>query len=232
MEKKVQINLWYLLLALFSILLFQQWWINAQQVEVIPYSEFERQLKDEKIAEIFVHQSYIEGRLKQPLPDGREAFYTTRIDPPLADHLSQYKVKYTAVVDSTFLRDVLSWILPVGFFYLLWMFVVRRMAEKQGFGGLMSVGKSKAKVYVEKNTGVTFDDVAGVEEAKEELEELINFLKNPQRYGRLGAHIPKECFWWVRPAPVRPCWRVPSPEKPEYLFFPSVAPNSSRCSWV
>lgn len=191
MEKKVQINLWYLLLALFSILLFQQWWINAQQVEVIPYSEFERQLKDEKIAEIFVHQSYIEGRLKQPLPDGREAFYTTRIDPPLADHLSQYKVKYTAVVDSTFLRDVLSWILPVGFFYLLWMFVVRRMAEKQGFGGLMSVGKSKAKVYVEKNTGVTFDDVAGVEEAKEELEELINFLKNPQRYGRLGAHIPK-----------------------------------------
>jgi cell division protease FtsH len=191
MEKKTQINFWYLTLAIFAILLFQQWWAESQRVEVIPYSEFEQQLKDEKIAEIFVHPQYIEGRLKKPLADGREAFYTTRVDPPLAQHLSEYGVRYTAVVENTFIRDVLSWVLPILFFYVLWMFVFRRFAEKQGLGGVMSVGKSKAKVYVEKDTGVTFDDVAGIEEAKEELREVINFLRDPQRYGRLGAHIPK-----------------------------------------
>jgi len=77
------------------------------------------------------------------------------------------------------------------FFFALWMFLFRRLAEKQGFGGFMSVGKSKAKVYVEKDTKVTFDDVAGVDEAKEELKEVISFLKQPQEYGRLGARIPK-----------------------------------------
>ena len=191
MEKKTQINFWYLTLAIFAILTFQQWWITAREVEIIPYSEFEQQLKDDKIAEIFVHEQYIEGKLKKPLADGRAAFYTTRVDPSLAKHLGQFNVKYTAVVDNTFIRDILSWVLPVLFFYALWMLVFRRMAQKQGLGGLMSVGKSKAKVYVEKDTGVTFGDVAGVDEAKEELQEVINFLKNPQLYGRLGAHIPK-----------------------------------------
>jgi len=191
MEKKAQINIWYVILAVFAIMTFQQWWVTSQKVEVIPYSEFEQQLKDDKIAEIFVHERYIEGRLKKPLADGRQAFYTTRVDPPLSQHLSQYNIKYTAVVENTFFRDVFSWVLPILFFYALWMFVFRRIAQKQGLGGLMSVGKSKAKVYVEKDTGVTFDDVAGVDEAKDELKEVINFLKDPQVYGRLGAHIPK-----------------------------------------
>lgn len=89
--------------------------------------------------------------------------------------------------------------MPILFFYVLWMYVFRRIAQKQGLGGLMSVGKSKAKVYVEKDTGVTFDDVAGVGEAKDELKEVINFLKNPQVYGRLGAHIPKGVLLGVPP---------------------------------
>jgi cell division protease FtsH len=95
------------------------------------------------------------------------------------------------VVENTFVRDLLSWILPVLFFFGLWVLFVRRMADKQGFGGLMSIGKSKAKLYVEKDTKVSFADVAGVDEAKEELMEIVDFLKRPKEYGRLGARVPK-----------------------------------------
>jgi cell division protease FtsH len=95
------------------------------------------------------------------------------------------------VVESTLLRDILSWILPVLFFFGLWQFFFRRIAERQGMGGLMSIGKSKAKVYLEKEVKVTFNDVAGVEEAKEELREIVDFLKGPTNYSRLGARVPK-----------------------------------------
>ncbi|MGH6953240.1 MAG: ATP-dependent zinc metalloprotease FtsH, partial [Alphaproteobacteria bacterium] len=83
------------------------------------------------------------------------------------------------------------WIVPVLLFFGLWMFLFRNIAERQGLGGFMAIGKSKAKIYVEKDTKVTFDDVAGVEEAKDELKEVVAFLRDPRQYGRLGARIPK-----------------------------------------
>ncbi|MCG8404343.1 MAG: ATP-dependent zinc metalloprotease FtsH, partial [Phycisphaerales bacterium] len=110
---------------------------------------------------------------------------------PTAELLNKYKVKYEGVVDSNIIPTILSWVIPVALFFGLWMFVIRKMAEKQGMGGFMTVGKSKAKVYVEKDTGVTFEDVAGVDEAKRELQEIVAFLRNPDDYGRLGAHAPK-----------------------------------------
>ena len=191
MDKKAQINLWYVALAIMGILLFQNWWVTSRQIEVMPYSEFEALLEQDQVAEVYIRQDRLEGKLKAPLKDGRQYFVTTRVDPALADRLTAHKVTFSGVVESTFLRDLLSWVLPVLFFFGLWMFFVRRMAEKQGFGGLMSVGKSKAKVYVEKDTKVTFADVAGVDEAKEELKEIVDFLKHPKEYGRLGARIPK-----------------------------------------
>ncbi|HCM9212832.1 TPA: AAA family ATPase [Enterobacter roggenkampii] len=100
-------------------------------------------------------------------------------------------VPYARVLESTWLRDVLSWILPAVAFFGVWFFLFRRFAEKQGMGGFLNIGKSRAKVFVEKNTGVTFADVAGGDEAKAELVEIVDFLKNPQDYGRLGARIPK-----------------------------------------
>jgi cell division protease FtsH len=190
MDRKQKLNIWYAVIALFGILLLQNW-LAQRSIELIPYSEFEQLLKDGKIEEVDVRKDYLEGRLKAALPDGRERFVTTRVDPALADRLGKYDVKFSGVVESTFLRDLLSWVLPVLFFFGLWMFLFRRVAEKQGFGGLMSVGKSRAKVYVETDTKVSFEDVAGVDEAKQELKEIIDFLRQPRAYGRLGARIPK-----------------------------------------
>ncbi len=190
MDKKVQLNIIYAVIAVFVIMLLQSRLVESP-VEVLPYSEFEQLLKDKQIEEVYVRPDYLEGKLKKSSREGQERFVTTRVDPQLADHLSQSNVKFTGIIDSTWLRDLLSWVLPVLFFFAIWQFFFRRLAEKQGAGGLMSVGKSKAKVYVVKDTKVTFGDVAGVEEAKDELKEIVSFLKNPKEYGRLGAHMPK-----------------------------------------
>jgi cell division protease FtsH len=191
MEKKTQFNVWYAIIAMVVILMIQNWWAASRQVELIPYSQFEELLKAGQIEEIYVRQNHLEGKLRKPSPEGHEFFRTTRVDPQLVERFREFDVKFTGVVESTVLRDLLSWILPVLFFFGLWMFLFRRLGQKGGFGGLMSVGKSKAKVYVEKDTKVTFEDVAGVDEAKEELKEIVTFLKQPKEYGRLGARIPK-----------------------------------------
>ncbi len=190
MDKKMQLNAMYMVGALLVIMVFQYWSVE-RPVKVLLYSEFEQLLKDNQIEEVYVSADFLEGKLKKPLPDGRELFVTTRVDPQLAAHLNQSQVNFTGVIKSTWLRDLLSWILPVLFFFIVWQFFFRGLAEKQGLGGMMTVGKSKAKVYVVKDIKTTFDDVAGVEEAKEELQEIVAFLKNPKDYGRLGAHIPK-----------------------------------------
>jgi cell division protease FtsH len=192
MEKQTQINVWYLVLALLGIVLVQNLWQHASQIEPLPYSEFQRLLKDGKVQEIAIGKDVIHGRLREPLADGRSRFVTVRVDSELARDLERYGVKFTGVVESTFLRDLLSWIVPAVAFFAIWMFFVRRLAEKHGLGsGFLAIGKSKAKVYVETDTRVTFDDVAGVDEAKEELKEIVAFLKDPKGYGRLGARVPK-----------------------------------------
>ena len=191
MKKTQQINVGYAFIAAAAVLLFQAWWSDYHGVEPIAYSEFEKLLADGAISEVRVSERFLEGRLRTPRPDGRERFVTTRVDPAFAAHLREYKVEFAGAIESTLLRDLLSWILPVLFFFGLWAFAIRRMAERQGFGGMMSIGKSRAKVYVERSTGVTFDDVAGVDDAKLELQDIVEFLRNPQRYGRLGARIPK-----------------------------------------
>ena len=188
MNKKHQLNISYLFIAFALLLVFQSWW-TANQIQPIPYS-YEQLLKEGQISNVVVGPTYVEGELKTP-QNGKSRFVTTRVDQPVATELQKYGVDYTGTTGRSVLNDVLSWILPTLVFFAIWAFFIRRMADRQGFGGLMSIGKSRAKIYVETKTGVTFDDVAGVDEAKDELREIVNFLKDPQQYGRLGARVPK-----------------------------------------
>jgi cell division protease FtsH len=190
-EKKTQINLWYALFALGLVFLFQAWFASTQQVEQIPYSQFLQMLDAGEVESVEVRDTYLTGKLKTPSPEGKELFVTTRVEPGIAEELAERGVKFEGVVEQTFLRDLLSWVLPMLLLFGLWAFFIRRFADKQGLGGFMTVGKSKAKVYVEKDTKVTFADVAGVDEAKSELQEIVAFLKDPESYGRLGARLPK-----------------------------------------
>jgi cell division protease FtsH len=189
---KARFNLWFALAALIGLLLFQALMAEMQALEFVPYSQFQTWLEEGKVAEVTVTERHIEGVLLEPLPDGKQRFYTHRVEPELADRLKAYNVVYRGEVESTWLRDLLSWIVPALVFVGVWLFLLRRVAGREGLGGgLMAIGKSKAKVYVERETGVTFQDVAGVDEAKEELKEIVAFLREPRAYARLGARIPK-----------------------------------------
>ena len=104
--------------------------------------------------------------------------------------MQEHGVTVTGEIESTLLRDLLSWIVPVLLIVGVWMLMIRRLGSGLG-GGLMQIGKSKAKVYVQSDTGVTFADVAGVDEARDELKEIVDFLRDPRGYGRLGGRMPK-----------------------------------------
>lgn len=190
MKQQAQFHIGYWFVAILGFVLIQSLLTEQQQVAQIPYSDFEQYLKDGRIEELAVTDRQIEGKLKEPLPSGQSRFVATRIEPSLAEHLQQYPVRYAGKIESTLLRDLLSWTLPALIFFSLWLFLLKRLGGGLG-SGMMQIGKSKAKVYVETDMKVTFADVAGVDEAKDELKEIVDFLKDPQTYGRLGGRMPK-----------------------------------------
>jgi len=192
MDKQTRMNLWYAAVAVLILFLVQSWWISTHQTAEIEYSRFQELLEQRKVERVAVSQDYIVGQLKEPLEEGGPTrFRTTRVEPDFAERLQQYDVQFEGRVQSDFLANLLSWLIPIGLLIAFWWFMFRKAAERQGMGGLMNIGKSKAKIYVEKDTRTRFDDVAGVDEAKHELEETVNFLKDPGTYGRLGARQPK-----------------------------------------
>ena len=195
MDKKASFNLWYVLIAIGALLLFQYFWFGQPQVEHIPYSQFLGQLDAGNVEEITITETRVRGKYREQLPDGAGYFETYRVEPDLAERLKDQGVTFTGDTDKTLFGTILSWIVPVIFFVAIWYFLIRRMARGGGIGGLgggyMEVGRSKARVYMERQVDVSFDDVAGVDEAKEELREIIDFLRAPERYGRLGGRLPK-----------------------------------------
>jgi cell division protease FtsH len=189
MDKKTQFNIWYWVAA-FAGLLLLQFFLTTAQVAQISYSEFEQYLREGRITQVEVSERHLRGNIDPPLPGGESQFSTVRVEPDVVDRLAQHDVEVVGRIEDTFFRDLLSWMLPLLLFIGIWIFLLRRMAGGMG-GGMMQIGKSKAKIYVQTDTKVTFDDVAGVDEAKDELKEIVDFLKDPVDYSRLGGHMPK-----------------------------------------
>ena len=187
--------LWPLLAGLVVMSLVSMF-SNVAGVEPIPYSQFQRYLSEGKIAKVTITGDTIRGELTEKLPSGQSAFSTVKVEGDLANELSKHGVEYSAMPTDTALGRLLSWVLPPLLFVGVWVFASRMMGGGGGLGGgfgggLLSIGRSKAKLIAETDVTVTFDDVAGVDEAKDELHEIVDFLKRPQEFGRLGAHIPR-----------------------------------------
>ena len=196
MDRKTQIVIWYFVLTVLAMLFLQSLWAGQPVVQRVPYSQFQTLLEEGKLASVSVSETTIRGVLKAPAEGEPAAVLAVRVPGDIAADLQKYGVEYTGEIEGTLVRDVLSWIVPILLFFALWMFVLRRAFDRGGpgggfGGGFMSVGRGKARAYMETGVRVTFDDVAGVDEAKAELQEVVAFLRDPKVYGRLGGHVPK-----------------------------------------
>src|SRR5918996_1107510 len=180
--------IWYVLGFLFLMVLAQAWFL-APSGRQLPYSEFKQLVRSGQVAEITVGEQSIHGVLKREQNNSR-TFKTTRIeDPKLLEDLDQHAVKYTGEFVSRWLPEVLGWVIPILILLALWSFFFRRMSGAEG--GVMSFARSKHRVFAEDDVKVSFADVAGVDEAEQELKEIVEFLKTPKKYTQLGGRIPK-----------------------------------------
>jgi cell division protease FtsH len=207
-KKQRRFSVGYIILAFAAILMFQNYF-GSPHVEIISYSQFKSLVNKGLVNELVIGETAIAGNLKgaavkeiftpeklknisPEVVEGKNLFpfATVRVeDPGLTAELEKAGVPFKGEVTSNWLPTILSWVVPVALFFLLWTYIGKKMAS--GSGGLMQIGKSKAKVYIEKKTGVTFADVAGIDEAEEEVAEVVGFLKDPDKYQRLGGRIPK-----------------------------------------
>ena len=209
-RQKTQFSLIYLFIALMVVLSVQSW-LRAPQTVDIPMSQFLALVREAKVVKVTLGEREIQGIVKPgalPMPppgpgdrlrallgpqEGPTAFTTARIpateDYQIVRELEAAKVEFSGRIESTFWRDLFSWVVPLIIMAALWLFLMRRMGG--GPTQALSFGRSKAKIYDRKELKTTFADVAGVEEAKAELIEVVDFLKNPKKYQRLGGRIPK-----------------------------------------
>ena len=180
----------YVIGGLLAVVLLQLLSPLISNQQAIPYSDFEAAVSAGQVREVTVTPDAVEGEFKTPR-EGSTHFATIRVDPQLAERLSAKGVTVKGAPSGGALSRLISWLGPLVLIYLFWWWAMPKLAGGAGLGGLVSAGRSKAKVYAESDTKVTFADVAGVEEAKVELQEVVNFLRDPKTYGRLGARAPK-----------------------------------------
>jgi len=191
MEKHHKFSIWYVVLGVWVVLVLHNYLAASLAVRTIPYSEFLRALRENKVAEVAVTEGEIHGKMNDDAGEiGKgERFKTVRVDPKLSGTLEQYNVTFKGEVEPTFLKNLFSWIFPVFLFIGIWYFFMKRMMGQQA--GFMTLGKNKAKIFVEEDLNVTFDDAAGVDEAKQELMEVIEFLQEPEKFTELGGKMPR-----------------------------------------
>ena len=189
-KRNVSPTLWMLLVGLLTMVSFGLF-SNVEDISAIPYSRFQSYLDAGKVKQVVVSGDTIRGTLNEAMPDGKTHFSTVAVPRDLAAALSKQNIEYSAVATGSVFGTLLSWIIPPLLFVGVWMAMSRGGGGGMA-GGLFSIGRSKAKlVTAETNIKVAFDDVAGVDEAKAELHEIVDFLKRPDEFGRLGAHIPR-----------------------------------------
>jgi cell division protease FtsH len=201
-KREHQINFWYIVAAVLAVIWIQQLLYQPAHLKTIPYSEFQQLVDQGRVTDVIIGPEQISGTLKNPsggtngtgpnapAPGQPQHFTTQRVPQDVGQYLASKGITFSGQPGPGLLERVAGWLLPTIGFVLVWMFLVRPMAG-HGMGGMMSIGKSKAKVFVEKDIKTSFADVAGVDEAKDELKEVVAFLKDPQSYGRLGARVPK-----------------------------------------
>jgi len=183
---------WYVLGFLLLLAVAQAFFVQLQSGETIPYSEFKTLVREDKVQDVVLAEERVRGTLKPTSSDSKgKPFTAVRVvaDAKLPEELEQHGVKYTGEVANRWLSDVLGWIIPLIFIVGLWTFFLRRMGGAEG--GVMSFARSKAKIYSDDDVKVSFGDVAGVDEAEEELKEIVEFLKTPRKYTAIGGKIPK-----------------------------------------
>ncbi len=197
-KREQHFQFYYIILAMLGLFMVQDYLSTmAGNVQTLPYSEFQDMLHTGKLDNLVVGPDRITGTIKAPEKDKPAKFTTVRVDPALAQSLAADHVTFAASPPPGWLGSAIGWIAPLAIFYAIWFFVGRRMASGGlggmggGMGGLMNIGRSKARIFAEADTKTRFIDMAGADEAKDELVEIVEFLKAPERYGRLGAHIPK-----------------------------------------
>ncbi len=189
-EQHHKISIWYFIIGVWIVLLLQDYLASMHRIQTIPYSQFVQALKNDQIAEVSITTNQIQGLLKPESDSDKETYFrTVRVDPETSELLDKYNVKYSATIESTLLRDILSWTIPVLLFVGIWFFLIKRLTAQQP--GFMTLGKNKAKVHKQDDIGISFDDVAGVDEAVAELLDIIDFLKNPEKYLEYGGSLPK-----------------------------------------
>jgi cell division protease FtsH len=190
--RRPSFSIWYVLGLLLLLAIAQTWLLNPSGRQ-IPYSEFKSLVRGNQVVEVTVGDQTITGRLREPQGQGRQRtdrFVTTRIeDPKLVEDLEAQHVKFSGETVSRWLPEVLGWIIPLVLLIAVWSFFFRRIGGAEG--GVMSFARSRAKIYAEDDVKVSFADVAGVDEAEEELREIVEFLKTPKKYTQLGGRIPK-----------------------------------------
>jgi len=185
---KAHFSIWYFVIMMVLIIALEQYYLTPK-AENIPYSQFKQELAQGSVDKLTIGPDNITGTLKAKEKKPAQQFITVRVDDPgLVKELDDRKVDYSGRYESKFLSSLLSWIVPIGIMVLIWRYAMRKMGPG---AGVMSFAKSKARVFAENETKVDFSDVEGIDEAKEELQEVVEFLKSPEKFQRLGGRIPK-----------------------------------------